>query len=305
MKQILFIALAIASIFLSPALALFTGVIFALLLGQVFEKHTHKISSMLLKVAVVGLGFGMNLIESLKSSSEGILFTIFSVVIVMLVGVLLSKYMKIERKAGYLIAAGTAICGGSAIAAVSPVIQAKPNDTSMSLAVVFILNAFAMLIFPNVGEFLELSQQDFGMWSAIAIHDTSAVVGAAKMYGEEALQVATTVKLSRALWIIPLSLVSILVFKKENGGAKSKISIPWFIFLFIIAMVINTYFPLNNNLSDIIKVASHKTLSITLFLIGSMLSIPAVKSAGMKPILLGVTLWALISFISLFVIVVL
>ncbi len=299
MKQILFLGLALLSLFLSPAYSLFAGILFALILGTVFESHTSKISSLLLKVAVVGLGFGMNLIDSLKSSSDGIIFTIFSVFIVILAGMFLSRLMGIGRKEGYLISVGTAICGGSAIAAVSPIIKAKANDTSISLAVIFTLNAVAMLTFPYIGHFLELTEAEFGMWSAIAIHDTSAVVGAAKMYGEEALQIATTVKLSRALWIIPLSLVSVLLFKKSNNGEVGKISIPWFILLFIMAMVINTYFPLGDTLSNIIKIGSHKILSLTLFLIGSMLSLTAVKKAGFKPILLGVALWVIIGVISL------
>ena len=304
MKKALFLSLAVASIFISPALSLLLGVIFALTLGSEFDKYTSKASSYLLKIAVVGLGFGMNIIDSLQSSSEGIIFTIFSVVLVMCSGVLLSKYFGVGRKLGYLISSGTAICGGSAIAAIAPVIKSDSKETSMSLAVVFTLNAVAMLIFPTIGEILELTQQQFGMWAAIAIHDTSAVVGAAKMYGEEALQIATTVKLSRALWIIPLSIVSTFVFKAKDGE-KGKISIPWFILLFVVAMTINTYFPINDVVSNILKSASHKILSLTLFFIGSTLSLTTIRSAGIKPILLGVTLWILISVVTLVVILVL
>ncbi len=304
MKKILFLSLAVASIFISPALSLLLGVIFALTLGSEFDKYTSKASSYLLKIAVVGLGFGMNIIDSLQSSSEGIIFTIFSVVLVMCSGVLLSKYFGVGRKLGYLISSGTAICGGSAIAAIAPVIKSNSKETSMSLAVVFTLNAVAMLIFPTIGEMLELTQQQFGMWAAIAIHDTSAVVGAAKMYGEEALQIATTVKLSRALWIIPLSVVSTFVFKAKDGE-KGKVSIPWFILLFVIAMTINTYFPINDVISNILKSASHKILSLTLFFIGSTLSLTTIRSAGIKPILLGVTLWILISIVTLMVILIL
>jgi len=301
MKKILFLSLAIGSLFLSPALSLFAGIVFALTLGSEFDRYTSKASSYLLKIAVIGLGFGMNLIESLQSSSEGIIFTVFSVVLVMCGGVLLSKYFGVGRKLGYLISSGTAICGGSAIAAIAPVIKSNPNETSMSLAVVFTLNAVAMLTFPLIGEFLQLTQQQFGMWAAIAIHDTSAVVGAAQIYGDEALQIATTVKLSRALWIIPLSIVSTFIFKSKGEG-KSKINIPWFIFLFVIAMTINTYFPINDVVSSIIRSASHKVLSLTLFFIGSTLSINTIRNAGFKPILLGITLWIVISVFSLLVI---
>jgi len=303
MKKILFLILAIGSIFLSPALSLFVGILFAFALGSEFDGYTSKASSFLLKIAVVGLGFGMNLIDSLESSSEGMIFTIFSVVLVMCSGILLSRYFGIGRKLGYLISSGTAICGGSAIAAISPVIKANPNETSMSLAVVFTLNAVAMVTFPSIGAMLELTQQEFGMWAAIAIHDTSAVVGAAKMYGEEALQIAMTIKLSRALWIIPLSIVSTFVFKAKDGK-KGKISIPWFIFLFVIAMTINTYFPINDVISNVIRSTSHKILSLTLFFIGSTLSFTTIRNAGVKPILLGVILWILISVVTLSVILI-
>ncbi len=295
-----FLFLIVASLFLSPALALFMGIAYALVFEVPYKDYTSKLSSLLLKVAVVGIGFGMNLEESLRSSSQGILFTIVSVVVVMVSGILIGRAMKVGRHEGYLIASGTAICGGSAIAAVAPVISAKRNEISISLAVVFTLNAIAMLIFPHIGRALNLSEQQFGMWSAIAIHDTSAVVGAAKAYGQEALQIATTVKLSRALWIIPLSLITALIYRRE--GSSSKISIPWFILLFIIAMAINTYFPLGEGISHFIKVASHKILNLTLFLIGSSLSLAAMKEMGVKPIILGVILWVLISVLSLAVI---
>lgn len=301
MKKVIYIILAILSLFLSPAISLFAGIAFALIFGTVFKKQTLKLSKYLLQVSVVGLGFGMNLVDSIKSSSEGILFTVFSVVIVMVLGFYIAKLIGVERKLGYLISSGTAICGGSAIAAISPVVKANSNETSMSLAVVFTLNAVALFIFPSLGELLSLTQQQFGTWVAIAIHDTSSVVGASQIYGEEALQVATTVKLTRALWIIPLSLVSTFVFKSDTNG-KSKISIPWFILLFVVAMVVNTYFPLNETFQNIIKLSSHKMLSLTLFLIGGTLSIDAIRNAGLKPIILGVILWVVIAVISLGVI---
>lgn len=298
-KQTLFLALGVGAIFLPPALSLFMGIVFALCAGVIFKQQTLKASKYLLQASVVGLGFGMNLMESIKSSSEGIMFTIFSVVMVMVLGMLLARYFKVERKLGYLISSGTAICGGSAIAAISPVVKANANQISMSLAVVFTLNAIALFIFPTLGHMLDLSQQQFGTWAAIAIHDTSSVVGASKIYGEQALQIATTVKLTRALWIIPLSLVSTFIFKSSNDSSRGKISIPWFVLLFVVAMIINTYFPLNQSLSSIIKAASHKMLSLTLFLIGSTLSIETIRHAGIRPIVLGMSLWFLISISSL------
>lgn len=304
MKKTLFIALAIVTLFLQPALSLFIGIAFALIFGSVFKSQTLKLSKYLLQVSVVGLGFGMNLMDSIRSSSEGITFTIFSVVLVICAGVLLARWMGVERKLGYLISSGTAICGGSAIAAISPVVKADSNQTSMSLAVVFTLNAVALFIFPSIGHWLDLSQSEFGTWAAIAIHDTSSVVGAGKAYGQEALQIATTVKLTRALWIIPLSIISTFIFKDQKGG-KTRITIPWFILLFVVAMIINTYIPLGETLATGIKTLSHKMLNLTLFLIGSTLSIEAIRHAGVRPILLGVALWAIISILSLTAIVIL
>ena len=258
-----------------------------------------------MQAAVVGLGFGMNLHESLAAGKDGIIFTIVSVTGVMVIGYSIGRMMGILPKLSYLISAGTAICGGSAIAAVSPVVKADDNETSISLAVIFTLNAIALFIFPPIGEMLGLTQNQFGLWAAIAIHDTSSVVGAASIYGEEALKVATTVKLTRALWIIPLSIVSIFIFARQNRnqeGEKTKINIPWFIFLFILAMVISTYISLPEGLLEVIKVASHKALSVTLFLIGCGLSVASIKKVGFKPVLLGVILWIIISVVTLFVV---
>ena len=299
--KILFVLLAVASVFVSPAIALFAGIVLALMLGNPYPVFSKKVSKYLLQVAVVGLGFGMNLHESLAAGKEGILFTIVSVIGVMCIGCLLGKAMGILPKLSYLISAGTAICGGSAIAAVAPVVKADDNQTSMSLAVIFTLNAIALFIFPPIGHMLGLDQNQFGTWAAIAIHDTSSVVGAAQMYGDEALKVATTIKLTRALWIIPLSLVSMLFFRQKDGG-KTKVTIPWFIFLFILAMVFNTYVEIPETVSKAISLFSHKSLSLTLFLIGSGMSIEAIRKTGIKPVLLGITLWFIISVVTLFVV---
>lgn len=296
--KVLFFALAVGSVFVSPALALFAGIVLALTLGNPFPAFSKKCSKYLLQVAVVGLGFGMNLFESLEAGREGIIFTLVSVVGVMLVGCLLGRAMGIVPKLSYLISSGTAICGGSAIAAVAPVVKADDDETSMSLAVIFMLNSIALFIFPPLGQLIGLDQQQFGTWAAIAIHDTSSVVGAAAAYGEEALEVATTVKLTRALWIIPLSIVSIFIFTRKKGE-KTRISIPWFIFLFILAMLVNTYVNIPELLSKGISIASHKALSVTLFLIGTGLSVESIRKTGFKPVLLGVLLWAIISVASL------
>ena len=285
------------SSWITPPVALFLGLAFALLCGQAYPKFNKKVSKKLLQYSVVGLGFGMNLHASLASGKEGMMFTIVSVVGTMLIGMFIGrKILNVNRDTSYLISSGTAICGGSAIAAVGPVIKAKDSDMSVALATIFVLNAIALFIFPVLGEWLGLTQQEFGTWAAIAIHDTSSVVGAGAAYGEEALQVATTIKLTRALWIIPLALVTSFIFKSKD----QKISIPWFILWFIVAILINTY--LLNSVPEVGKAISglaRKGLIITMFFIGASLSTDVLKSVGVKPLLQGVLLWLVISIGSL------
>ena len=281
--------------FVSPAIALFMGLLLGFTVGNPYTKQSSKASKHLLQFAVVGLGFGMNLHESLQSGKEGMLFTIVSVVGVLAIGYWLGRRMLLDTKTSYLISSGTAICGGSAIAAVAPIIKASPNQMSISLGTVFILNAIALFIFPPIGRFLELTQEQFGMWAAIAIHDTSSVVGAGAAYGRKALEVATMVKLTRALWIIPLSIVTTFFFKQK----ESKVKIPWFIFFFILAMIVNTVFNLPLGFTSFITMLSKRGMTVTLFLIGSGLSIKTIKTVGAKPLILGVTLWILIGVASL------
>lgn len=295
MLKIVFIALLALSAFLSPALSLLMGIVMALVLGNPFPLFSKKASKKALQVSVVGLGFGMNLFESLAAGKQGMLFTIVSVVGVMCIGVLIGKWMKVNRKSAYLIATGTAICGGSAIAAVGPVIDADDDQMSMSLATIFILNAIALFVFPPIGRWIGLSQEQFGLWAAIAIHDTSSVVGAGAAYGEDALQIATTVKLTRALWIIPLALVSSLIFRAKG----KKVSVPWFILLFVLAMVLNTFLPIPSAATDLIVMLSRKLLCMTLFLIGCGLSLSSIKKVGARPLALGVLLWIVISISTL------
>ena len=288
------------STWVTPPVALFLGLIFALSSGQAQPKYNKKVSKYLLQYSVVGLGFGMNLQASLASGKEGMEFTVISVVGTMLIGWFIGrKFLKVDRDTSYLISSGTAICGGSAIAAVGPVLRAKDTEMSVALGTIFILNAIALFIFPVIGHALDMSQQEFGTWAAIAIHDTSSVVGAGAAYGEEALQIATTIKLTRALWIIPLALITSFVFKSKG----QKISIPWFIFLFILAMVFNTYV-LNSSETGImigegINSLARKTLTITLFFIGASLSRDVLKAVGIKPLIQGVLLWVTISVSTL------
>lgn len=293
--------LSYLSSWVTPPVALFLGLLFAILCGQPFPKFNKTVSKKLLQYSVVGLGFGMNLHASLASGKEGMGFTVISVVGTMVIGMFIGKkLLKVNSDTAYLISSGTAICGGSAIAAVAPVLNAKESDMSVALATIFILNAIALFLFPVLGEWMGLTQQQFGTWAAIAIHDTSSVVGAGAAYGEEALQVATTIKLTRALWIIPLALITAVIFKKES----KKITIPWFILWFIVAIVINTY------LLDSVPMAgkfilglARKGLIITMFFIGASLSTDVLKSVGIRPLIQGILLWIVISVSSLLFII--
>lgn len=290
-------ALAPFSLWVTPPVSLFLGLVFALTCGQAHPKFNKKVSKYLLQYSVVGLGFGMNLQASLASGKEGMEFTILSVVGTMLIGMFLGrKLLKVDRDTSYLISAGTAICGGSAIAAVGPVLKAKDSEMSVALATIFVLNAVALFIFPVIGHWLNLDQQQFGTWAAIAIHDTSSVVGAGAAYGEEALKIATTIKLTRALWIIPLALVTSFIYK----GSGKKVSIPWFILYFILAIVVNTY--LLDGVPQVghaISGLARKGLIITMFFIGASLSVDVLKQVGIKPLVQGVVLWVVISLSTL------
>lgn len=278
---------------ITPPVTLFAGLCFAFLFGEAYPSFNKKASKYLLQYSVVGLGFGMNLEASLASGREGMEFTIISVVGTLVIGMLIGrKMLGINRNTAYLVSSGTAICGGSAIAAVGPVIKAKESDMSVALATIFVLNAIALFIFPAIGHALGLTQHQFGTWAAIAIHDTSSVVGAGAAYGEEALHVATTVKLTRALWIIPLALVSTLLFK----GDSKKISIPWFILCFIGALLINTYVLQDwPQVGSVISGIAHKMLILTMFFIGASLSRDTLRQVGIRPMIQGVLLWITIS----------
>ncbi len=280
---------------ITPPIALLIGFAIAQFIGHPFLHLNHKATSLLLKISVVGLGFGMNVQSAVYAGKEGILFTIASITGTLVFGLLLGRFLKIEKKTSHLISCGTAICGGSAIAAISPIIKADEKQISVALGAIFILNSIALFLFPFVGHLLHLSQMQFGLWSAIAIHDTSSVVGAANKYGAEALQIATTVKLARTLWIIPVALLTTFFFKT----GKQKIKIPYFIGLFILAMVLNTYLPFIQPLSEGMVAIAKIGLTVTLFLIGSGLSNKVLRSVGIKPLIQGVILWAIISVVAL------
>ena len=295
-QRIIFVVLVIACLtpYVDPPLALLLGFILAQTSGHPFLKWNSKGINWLLKSSVVGLGFGMNLHHAIEAGKEGIVFTVCSIVLTLVAGWLLGKWLKTDDKTSALISGGTAICGGSAIAALTPIIKADEKQVSVALGTVFILNSIALLTFPTIGHWLNMTQGQVGLWCAIAIHDTSSVVGAASKYGQEALQIAATVKLERALWIIPLSLLAAFFMK----GSGAKINIPYFIGLFVLAIIVSSFLPDFKEVFSVIVIVAKKGLTVTLFLIGAGLSFKNIKAVGPRPLLQGVILWILISVIS-------
>jgi uncharacterized integral membrane protein (TIGR00698 family) len=289
--------------FVSPPIALALGLIAAFTFGNPFPEQTKKTTKLLLQVSVVGLGFGMNLGKVVEAGKDGVLFTIATIFGTLALGYSIGKLLKIDDKVSTLISSGTAICGGSAIAAVAPVIDADSEEISVSLGTVFILNSIALFVFPFIGHALELSQNQFGVWAAVAIHDTSSVVGAAAKYGDEALQIATTVKLARALWIAPVALMFAFFYRAQNSGRKTKIAVPFFIFFFLLATVVRTYVPLPESLYELLVEIAKKGLTVTLFLIGASLSPATLRKVGVRPLVQGIVLWIVISIVSLWTVI--
>ncbi len=275
--------------------ALVLGFVFTLVFNNPFPVYSQKAFHLFLKISVVGLGFGMFINETLETSKQGLELTMLSIFFTISFGCFLARILKLDLKLAHLISSGTAICGGSAIAAIAPVIKAKSKTISVTLGIVFFLNAVALFVFPTVGHFFNLTQEQFGLWCAIAIHDTSSVVGAALGYGDEALRIATTVKLTRTLWIIPLSILSMLLFKTKG----EKIKIPYFIILFIIAIGINSCHVLPESATNFIVLIAKRLLIVTLFLVGSNISMNDLKASGVTPVLFACILWLFISVFSL------
>lgn len=297
-KSIFFILiLACLTPYVSPPIALALGLLLAFTIGNPYRDEIRKPTKVLLQVSVVLLGFGMNLGEVYKAGRDGILFTVATIFGTLLLGYLIGKFLGVNEKISSLISSGTAICGGSAIAAVAPVIDADSEEISVSLGTVFVLNSVALFLFPLIGHALNLTQHQFGIWSAIAIHDTSSVVGASQSYGPEALAIATTVKLTRALWIVPVAFLFSYLYRAKSA----KIAIPWFILLFLLAAIVRTYAPskLPPSIFDSLVNIAKAGLTVTLFLIGASLSPRMLKQVGAKPFLQGVMLWMVISVVSL------
>jgi len=289
-KNLFFVCIILAaSGFISPPFALLGGLIYGLTVMHPFHAESKKLSKFLLQASVVALGFGMNLHEVLHAGRSGFLYTALSITGAMLLGLGLGYLIHVQKKAAFLISAGTAICGGSAIAAVGPIAEASEEEMAVSLGTVFILNSVALFLFPVIGIALHLSQTQFGLWSALAIHDTSSVVGATAKYGAEALGVGTTIKLARALWIVPLSVVTAIFLK-----SKARIQWPWFILLFCLAAMLNTLFPTFNGTFGALNHLGRIGLTVTLFLIGTGLNKQTLAKVGIRPLLQGLILWIIV-----------
>lgn len=306
-KSIFFIGLLLAaSGIASPAVALLGGIAFGFTVEHPFKQESSSLSKLLLQASVVALGFGMNLRQVVHAGKSGFLYTAISITFAMLLGLIFGKLFRVAGKASFLITAGTAICGGSAIAAVAPITNASEEEISIAMGTVFLLNSVALLIFPSIGFFLHLSQNQFGLWAALAIHDTSSVVGAAARYGPQALAVGTTVKLARALWIVPVSLLSAAWMANRSAGndqagavKKTPVKMPWFILFFCLAAAASTYVPYFSTAYKALSNLGKAGLTATLFLIGTSLSKRMVRQVGVRPFIQGVTLWIIIATVSL------
>src|ERR1700722_13302354 len=296
-RTIFFVGLILAaSGVVSPAIALAGGIAFGFTMEHPFRMESHSLAKLLLQASVVALGFGMNLKQVVHAGRSGFFYTAVSITCAMLLGLLFGSLLKVAGKASFLISAGTAICGGSAIAAISPITGAGQEEISISMGTVFVLNSVALLIFPFIGHLLHLSQNQFGLWSALAIHDTSSVVGAAAKYGNQALAVGTTVKLARALWIVPMSLLAAVYMARSGHSLKqAKVKVPWFIFLFCLAAAAATYLPRFAAQYGTLSHLGKAGLTATLFLIGTSLSKKTLQQVGVRPFVQGVSLWIIVA----------
>jgi uncharacterized integral membrane protein (TIGR00698 family) len=289
-KNIFFVALILAaSGLISPPIALLGGLVYGFTAAHPFHVESKRLAKFLLQASVVALGFGMNLHEVLHAGRSGFLYTAVSISVAMLIGLGLGYLIHVGKKSAFLITAGTAICGGSAIAAVGPIADASEEEMGVSLGAVFILNSVALFLFPLIGYAFHMTQAQFGLWSALAIHDTSSVVGATAKYGPTALAIGTTIKLARALWIVPLSFVTAITLK-----SKARIQWPWFILLFCLAALLNTLLPAFNATFSVLNHLGQIGLTVTLFLIGTGLNKKTLKLVGVRPLLQGLALWIVV-----------
>jgi uncharacterized integral membrane protein (TIGR00698 family) len=283
-----------ASGLISPAIALLCGLVYGLTLAHPFHSASRDVTKLLLQGSVVALGFGMNLHEVLRAGRSGFVYTALSITAALLLGLGLGALIRVAKKPSFLISAGTAICGGSAIAAVGPIAGASEQEMAVSLGAVFILNSVALFLFPPVGFALHMTESQFGLWSALAIHDTSSVVGATAKYGATALAIGTTIKLARALWIVPLSVGTAVVVK-----SKARIQWPWFILFFCLAALLNTLLPQFSPVFGALNHLGKLGLTVTLFLIGASLNKTTLAQVGIRPLLQGLTLWIIVGAATL------
>jgi len=295
-KALFFAGLIISAAgIVSPPVALTAGIIFGLSVAHPLPADSRDLSRFLLQASVVALGFGMNLHDVLKAGRSGFIYTALGIAFALILGLALGRALQVRKNSSFLISTGTAICGGSAIAAVGPIIRADEEEMAVSLGTIFILNSVALLLFPLIGGALHLTQSQFGLWAALAIHDTSSVVGAASKYGAGALTVGTTVKLARALWIVPLALATAAV-----KHSKTRVKLPWFILLFCLAAVANTYIPGITRLSNSLFTLGRFSLTAVLFLIGTSISRNAIREVGWRPLAQGILLWLAVAITSLY-----
>jgi uncharacterized integral membrane protein (TIGR00698 family) len=283
----------------SPPLALLLGAVIGLSVKHPFPEKSRKLSRTLLQLSVVGLGFAMDLGQVLRAGASGFVYTLAGITMTLALGMALARLLRVAPRPAYLISVGTAICGGSAIAAVGPVTQASDEEMSVSIGTVFLLNALGLLLFPPLGIALGLTESQFGLWAALAIHDTSSVVGAGARYGALALAIATTVKLARALWIVPLTLATAVWLRRRGAAAKAKIDWPWFVLFFLLAAVVNTYASAGQPAYDVLAHAARIGLTVTLFLIGTGITRASLKRLGARPLALGVVLWVVVATLTL------
>lgn len=294
-KNLFFVALILAATgLISPPFALLGGLVYGFAFAHPFHVESKRLAKFLLQASVVALGFGMNLHQVLQAGRSGFLYTAVSITAVMLTGLAFGYLLHVGKTSAFLISAGTAICGGSAIAAVGPIADASEEEMAVSLGAVFILNSIALFIFPLIGYAFHMTQAQFGLWSALAIHDTSSVVGATAKYGATALAIGTTIKLARALWIVPLSVVTAVTLK-----SKARIQWPWFILFFCLAALLNTLLPAFNAAFGVMNYLGKIGLTVTLFLIGTGLNKQTLKSVGARPLLQGLALWILVGSATL------
>ena len=291
--------IVVTSGWLGIGLSLLLGIAYALLIGNHFQVKTQWASGLVLKSSIVLLGFTINVNEVYETAKDGFVITLVTIMFALIVGYLIGLLFKVEKPLAFLVSSGTAICGGSAIAAVAPAIKAQPNHVIVSITIVFLLNAAGLLLFPSVGQYLQLTQQEFGLWAALAIHDTSSVVGAASIYGEEALKIATTTKLARALWIIPLVLLASVMFNQN----KRSISVPLFIILFIAASIFTSFISLPELVSSWVPTIAKTGMALALFLIGAGFSKQTLSTVQWSALWQGILLWILVSLFSLWLVV--